>query len=295
MILVTGSDGIIGRGLCRQLLELSIPFLPLTHRRKTHTLREALVVDLASGCSAIQPYVNQISAIVHLAAAVPHSAYYPDSNVSADYTRCMDRNIYDIQRKTGVPIIYMSTCGLYDRSSLNLKYEDGRSPLSITSPYFAAKAEGESLFLKGGGVSTIMRLSAPVGPGLKPQLVLSRFIAAARKNDVIRVWGDGSREQDFVHVADVAKLIVSVLSRPTTLVMNVAAGAPITMAKLAEAVVKVVGAGAVERETKPDPRDGETARYSIERAREYFQWAPSRNLEQSIADLQDEDFEINAQ
>jgi nucleoside-diphosphate-sugar epimerase len=295
MILVTGSDGIVGRRLCKKLVESGVPFLPLTHRRKPHTLPGALLIDLVRDHKVIHSYTSKISAIVHLAAAVPHNTSYPDNNASADYTRCMDRNVYYLQQQTGAPIIYMSTCGLYDRLSADLKHEDSQSPLTITSPYFAAKAEGENLFLEGGKVSTILRLSAPVGLGLKPQLVLSRFIAAARTNGVIKVWGNGSREQDFIDTADVADLILSILSRPATLVVNAAAGAPITMAKLAETVIKVVGSGSIEKSSQPDPRDGETARYAIGRAREHFHWTPRRTLEQSIIDLLDEDFEVNAQ
>ena len=56
MILVTGSDGIIGRRLCKKLQELSIPFLPLTHRPKQSTLNQALVIDLANDIDSLAAY-----------------------------------------------------------------------------------------------------------------------------------------------------------------------------------------------------------------------------------------------
>lgn len=292
MILVTGSDGIVGRGLCKKLQELAVPFLPVTHRRKPYTLPDALFVDLASDRHALKAYIDKISAIVHLAAAVPHSASYPDNNTSANWTRCMDRNVQDIQRLAGVPAIYMSTCGLYDRTSTKIKYEDDSSQINIISPYFSAKSDGEALFLSEG-VSTVLRLAAPVGAGVKPQLVLSRFIATARENAKINIWGNGSREQDFISTADVAELIVRILEKPKKIVLNVASGVPVTMAELAETVVTLLGAGSIEQTAQPDPCDGETARYSICRAKYHYSWVPKRTLADSITDLIFEDFESN--
>jgi nucleoside-diphosphate-sugar epimerase len=293
MILVTGSDGIVGRELCRKLQELVMPFLPVTHRRKPHTLQQALQGDLVNDVGLLEGYLHEISAIVHLAAAVPHSVSYPDNDASADFTRRMDRNIRHIQVQLGVPVIYMSTCGLYDRSVADIKHEADPSQVIATSPYFAVKAEGEDMFLSGGG-STVLRLAAPIGPGLKPQLVLSRFIATARESGTIRIWGNGTREQDFIDTADVADLIVRILDYPKTLILNVASGAPTTMSYLAETVVSVIGAGSIEKTTQNDPRDGETARYSIERAKEHYKWSPARTLAHSIANIALEDFEANS-
>jgi nucleoside-diphosphate-sugar epimerase len=293
MILVTGSDGIVGREICKKLQESAIPFLPATHRRKPHTLSQALPVDLARDLGPLEGYLPKITAIVHLAAAVPHSVSYPDNEVSADYTRRMDRKICDLQSKLGVPVIYMSTCGLYDRSDVDIKHEDDQSQVFIKSPYFAAKADVEKMFLSGG-VSTVLRLAAPIGAGIKPQLVLSRFIATARGSGVIKIWGDGTREQDFIDTADVADLILRILDQPRTMVLNVASGVPTSMLKLAEIVVSAIGAGSIVKATQSDPRDGETARYSIERAKECYSWSPARTLIHSIANMALEDFEANS-
>ncbi len=292
MILVTGSDGIVGRGICKKLQELSIPFMPLTHRPKEYTSNKALVIDLANDIDSLTPYRHEISGIVHLAAAVPHSISYPDNDISADMTRRIDQNIHAFQKQSGASLIYMSTCGLYNRLTSNTKYEDDHDSISVSSPYFSAKADGESLFLSQG-TSTILRLAAPVGVGLKPQLVLSRFISTARENGVINIWGSGSREQDFIDTVDVADLIVRVLKKPKRTIINVATGMPVTMMKLAKKVVEVVEKGSIKISPKIDPSDGETARYSISRAKDYYAWKPQCTLEDSIYKLIPENFEEN--
>jgi UDP-glucose 4-epimerase len=290
MIIVTGSDGIVGRALCLALRSDSIPFLPITHRRKLHTDPAALVADLTENILSLEKYCDDITAIVHLAAAVPHSTDYPDNEISAEKTRCMDNNISSLQKLTNAQVIYMSTCGLYDRSLGVVKHEDDASAIRIESPYFSAKLKGERLF-KDSQLATILRLSAPVGPGLKPSVVLCRFIMAARSGKPIQIWGSGSREQNFIDVRDVADLIMKVLLAPHPCTINVAAKVPTTMVDLGIAVVKAVGKGSFEYSGQFDPRDGETARYSISKAWELYGWSPKYELADSCRLLLNEKFD----
>lgn len=284
MILVTGSDGVVGRALCQVLEASNVPFLPLSHRRKAHTLARALCLDLTHNISVLTPFLDRLSGIVHLAAAVPHSVEYPDNEESAELTRVMDQNINAIQRATGVPLVYMSTCGLYNRRSCDYKCEKDESQIKILSPYFSAKADGESLFLTEKN-TTVLRLAAPVGPGLKETLVLARFVALASADEVIKVWGSGKREQDFIDTNDVADLIISAIKQQENQIFNAASGCPTSMLELAESVVAVVGAGAVEMVNREDPREGETARYSIHHAAETLGWHPKTSLKESLRRL----------
>lgn len=290
MILVTGADGIVGRAICRALIAASKTFLPVVHRRRITTHENAYVTDLSRPDSLDGLKSDDIDAIVHLAAAVPHSSNYPDNERSADVTRRMDRNVRSFQKLLNIPAIYMSTCGLYDRSLPMIKHEDDASKIKFETPYFAAKLEGEKLF--GNGPQTIiMRLSAPIGPGQKAGVVVSRFIAVARKSNPIQIWGTGSREQNFIDVRDVADLIMKSLASPRQCIINVASESPTTMIDLAKTIVNVLGKGSIEFSQTPDPRDGETARYSVERAMAYYDWSPKYLLADSCRLIQNECFE----
>jgi len=290
MIVVTGSDGIIGRALCRKMLTQSIRFLPVTHHRKLHTSQDALLVDLASTILPLKPYIHDIKAIVHLAAAVPHSTAYPDNDISANKTRSMDCNIIELQKRTNAHVVYMSTCGLYDRTSTAIKNE--LDCIKVTTPYFSAKAKGEALFTLSGN-TTILRLSAPVGSGLKSNLVLSKFIATARNNRTITIWGSGKREQNFIDADDVSDLLIKALRFPCYDIFNVASELPITMLTLAETVKRVLGSGSIEIVAKNDPLEGESARYSINKAKQTYEWIPKITVEQSIEKIAFEDFDNN--
>lgn len=289
MIVITGSDGIVGRALCEALKRRVIPFLPITHRRKAHTLPSALEFDLASTIQPLEKHFGDIQTIVHLAAAVPHSALYPDTDEFANQTRQMDQNILKLQQQTNAHVVYMSTCGLYDRTSTAIKTE--LAPVVITSPYFAAKADGEELFRTEN--ATILRLAAPIGAGMKANLVLSKFITAARSDNPITIWGSGSRQQNYVDCDDIGSLIIGVVQKPIRCLLNVAANTPCTMLELAQLIVRVAGKGSIKMSPANDPRDGETARYSIEKAMKFFGWSPVVKLEEAIQKIQSDDFAKN--
>ena len=57
------------------------------------------------------------------------------------------------------------------------------------------------------------------------------------------------------------------------------------MLELARAVVAAVGTGTVALVNREDPRDGETARYSIQHAAEALGWMPKISLNQSLKRL----------
>jgi nucleoside-diphosphate-sugar epimerase len=290
MIVVTGADGIVGRALCQSMRTLSMPFLPITHSRKQRTEENALVVELAEDALPLEPFDHNIKAIVHLAAAVPHSIHYPDDETSANKTRSIDRNILELQNYTNAHVVYMSTCGLYDRNLIAVKSECDQ--IKVTTPYFAAKLSGEEMFSVAGN-ATILRLAAPIGPGLKPNLVLSKFIAAARSNKPITIWGSGLREQNYIDTEDVGDLIIKALRAPIHDVLNVASETPTTMLSLAETVVSALGKGTIEMVKEVVPRDGEVARYSINKAKQTYGWAPTITLEQSIKKILSERFDDN--
>ena len=85
-------------------------------------------------------------------------------------------------------------------------------------------------------------------------------------------------------------LVLAAIENPKSAFVNVASGSPTSMATLAETVVRVVGSGRIVFANSPDPRDGETARYSIDRARQLFGWSPQRSLADALRALSDQTF-----
>jgi UDP-glucose 4-epimerase len=278
VILVTGANGVVGRAVCAHLTDVQVPFLPLVHSKEGHTPKNAIVGDLTE--ATVLGGISGITAVVHLAAAVPHTPDYPDTRRSAEMTRMMDRVVYDFCCAQDLPAVYMSTCGLYDRTNPARKRETDQHLIKAVSPYFEAKLAGESLFTALASF-TVLRLAAPVGPGLPLSLVLSRFLFAAFRGQAVEVWGTGKREQSFIDVRDVASIVLKAVASPACSTINVAASGPTSMLELAQTAVNAMGQGVVKLNGASDPNEGHFADFSIQAAERVFGWRPTIQLEDS--------------
>lgn len=248
----------------------------------------SIIHDLAGSVPLHEAVTNTPSLVIHLAALVPHSAEQPDSPLTGHQTEHIDNQVFAAALAWGCPVIYASTCGLYDRLDKGWK-DEGTSQIRPTGPYFKAKLRGEELFLRIPG-STVLRLSAPIGPGMRAGLVLSRFVCAAREEGKLEVWGSGSREQDFIDVRDCARAVVAACQRCPGGTFNIASAQPITMLSLARTVVQAIGTGAVRLTGLQDPKEPETARYRIIKAETLLGWHPRIALHEAIRSLARENF-----
>lgn len=271
MIVVTGAAGVIGRALMARLRLDEIEAVGI--RREDF--------DLASGASLPDFVGRQTDAIIHLAAAVPHSTHYPDTEFSATLTRTIDRTIYKAAVEWGCRVVYASTCSLYDKNVPAVKFEDTALVIRPDSPYMQAKYEGEQLFGRLPSYS-ILRIPAPIGPGLPDMVVAKRFLIQAMAGQTIRVWGTGRREQNYVDVSDIADIFLRSVFSTSLGIFNIAAYAPTTMLELAAAITGVIGRGSFELAGIPDPFEHEYTRYSNVRAYEVLGWTPKVSLEDSI-------------
>lgn len=286
-VVVTGAAGLLGRAVVAACQEQGWETYALARGPAPTGAAHSIRADLsAPDADLLKLLPDMPDAIVHLAAAVPHAAEFPDTVETARLTRCMDRCVHAAALAWDIPVIYASSCGLYDRLDPSWKTES--TAVQAVSPYFAAKLDGEALF-RTLPRATVMRLSALYGPGLRANLVMARFVTQARMGEPITVWGSGRREQDFIHATDVAAFVLAALKSVNFGIYNVAAGQPTAMGDLAAIVAAYFGGRVVSAE-RPDPLDHETARYDIAKAAERLDWSPAIGLSGGIAMLADEVF-----
>lgn len=275
MIVVTGANGTLGRAVMARLRGQGIPAKAISRD----------IIDLASDKTLVSVVSGKPSGIIHLAAVVPGTPSSADTEEAAAITRRIDRTVYGAAAQWHCPVIYSSTCSLYDRQDSDWWSEDRPLPIELPTPYLRAKADGEKLFLSlESGV--VLRISALIGKGLPGHIVASRFVTSAAAGGEIELWGSGSREQDFVDIQDyAAALIAAVEKAPGRSIINVARGEPITMLELARLVINTLGSGSYYFGGMPDPRDCERARFANRRARELLGWSPATSLADSIRSM----------
>jgi nucleoside-diphosphate-sugar epimerase len=286
-VLVTGAGGLLGQAVCHVLQRERVPFLALMRRGGVAGMN-TLMHDLTRARPLADLVKTPVSAVVHLAAAVPMSAAYPDTEQMADLTRRMDAAIFLAAQAWGCRVLYASTCGLYDRKFHRIKSEE-TGALDPGTPYLAAKLDGEKMF-QANGDAVVMRLAALIGAGQRKSSIVSRFIETARADGAITLWGSGRRQQNFVDAYDVADFVRAALARSVPGVFNLAAPAPTSMMELAQLVVDVVGRGRIILAGVDDPNELDMAEYETVRAGAAYGWRAKTPLAQSLRELRLETF-----
>jgi nucleoside-diphosphate-sugar epimerase len=280
-VLVTGASGVIGRATIQTLRD---------RPTKTNMLRlgrspgNEVLIDLARpglDVTSVCPVRPEI--IVHLAAAVP-GPRVADDKENAQRTHYMDVNILNACRVWRCPVIYASGCSIYARrADRPLVESDPLEPVLI-SPYLSAKRDGDSMFSEyPQGI--VLRISAPSGPGLPLTSVMARFSHSAQSDKVIRLWGSGKREQDYVDVRDIALLVVRIIGAPKPGIFNVVAGRPVTMLELAQCIARQVKGAEILIEERPDPNEQILARYDGSRCHAVYGWKSQIGLDDSVREL----------
>jgi len=292
---VTGAGGFLGAAVCRRLLDAGLAVRPLLRGESSRrivagsdggTLLEPLIGDLAGGSAASCADNDPPGTVVHFAAEIPAGGRPEELAAAAERNRRVDDHVFALAARVGAGVVFASSGAVYGEGRGELRVEEGR--VAPASPYAAAKLRSEETgaqILEVAGLPfAALRISAPYGPGLAVDSVTRIFLTRALAGETLSYHGSGSREQDFVYVADVADAAYHALATAAAGVFNIAGGAPVSMRALAEMVAEVVGGGVrVVPSGKEDPQEGRRVSYSIDAAAAALRWRPMTSLRQGMA------------
>ena len=206
MLLVTGSDGFIGKHILHELKRRNIEHIKTSRYGGDGYIK--LDVMSKSDWDAL-PYVD---CVIHLASYVPRGI--------EDIDRCTE-NVFstgyliDYCNKSGARLVFSSSISVYGMSY-----------------YGISKSLGEFLVNKNMENFVILRYSSVYGPGQSVS-VLPKFIKQAKNGKDITVYGEGKRIQDFVFVKDVVNVNILMYQNDLVGTYNIG-GQQVTMKELAE-------------------------------------------------------------
>lgn len=260
-ILVTGGAGFIGSHLVERLLAegkrvVVVDDLSTGSRDNLAGFRDhpalRLVVSTVSGCAELKALVAGAESVFHLAAAVGVELVvkYP--------LRVLETNLHETEVlleaacESGTPTLVASTSEVYGKSLNEVFTED--DDLLIGPPRFSrwgyacTKLMDEFMAMacaKEKGLPVIVaRLFNCVGPRQTGRygMVLPRFIAAARANQPLKVYGDGLQTRCFCYVKDTVEALHRLQETPGARgeVFNVGSTEEVTILQLAEHVIRLL-------------------------------------------------------
>jgi nucleoside-diphosphate-sugar epimerase len=261
-ILVTGGAGFIGGHLVERLLrdgkrvvvidDLSTGSLAnLAAARKNPQFR--FIQSQISACAELPALAAEAEFIFHLAATVGVELVVKSAlhvlEASFHETRVLSR----AAARRATPLLLTSTSEVYGKSAKPQFSED--DDLLIGPPghsrwsYASAKLTDEFLALAYAREKNlpviIARLFNTVGPRQTGRygMVLPRFIAAAKKNEPLKVFGDGKQTRCFGFVLDVVESLVRLqpCQQARGEIFNVGGTEEVAILDLAKLVVKTLG------------------------------------------------------
>ena len=261
LILVTGGAGFIGSHLVERLLNdgervIVIDDFSTGRSENLRALRKnprlKIIRSKISECKNLPRLVEKSGFVFHLAATVGVEL------VVKSALRVLESNFTETQAllraavKSSTPVLVTSTSEVYGKSAKNEFGED--DDLLIGPPsqsrwsYACSKLSDEFFALACAREKhlpiIISRLFNTVGPRQTGRygMVLPRFIAAAKENKPLQVFGDGKQTRCFCLVNDAVEALVGLKNCKAARgeIFNIGGTEEVSILELAELVVKTL-------------------------------------------------------
>jgi len=227
-VLVTGSEGFLGRRLCALL--------------ESQTEHTVFRYDLQLGHDVLNPIqldnaLYGVDACIHLAAVA--DLYIAEENPERTQSINVEatRLVLEACNRHDVRLLFASTVCAYGNNGY--EQSDENAPLAPTEVYASSKATAETLLADQLDKHCILRLATFYGPEMRPSLATSVFLRALLNDEVIHIHGDGQQTRCYTHVDDVAQGILYILESKQNGVFNVAGDEEVSVLELVKILAKL--------------------------------------------------------
>ncbi len=258
--LVTGGAGFIGSHLAELLVSRGnavtiLDDLSTGRMENLSELRDRPAVQIVRDSVENERVVNIAMAscdvVFHLAAAVGVQLIVDQPVRTIRSIIHGTEVVLESAQRYGRPVLITSSSEVYGKGARLPFGEEDDVVVGPTrsSRWCYAYSKGIDEFLglayhkQDGLPVVIVRLFNTVGPRQVGMygMVLPRFVAAAMKNEPLKVYGDGKQTRCFCHVGDVIDALARLMDEPEAVgqVFNVGSDDEITIADLARRVIAV--------------------------------------------------------
>jgi len=184
-------------------------------------------------------------------------------------------------------VIYASSSSVYGDTATLPKTED--MVPHPQSPYTVTKLAGEyycQVFYQVHGLPTVCLryfnvYGARQDPNSQYAAVIPRFISRVSKGESPIIFGDGEQTRDFTFVKDAVEANILAAESDATGVFNIGKGESISINRLAELIIGLVGKGVKPVHREPRPGDIRHSLADISKAKA-FGYNPNYNLEEGL-------------
>ena len=299
-VLVTGVAGFVGSHLAARLLkdgEEVIGVDCLTDYYDTRLKRSNLaglseygrfrfeLVDLAAADLSL--ITADVSCVFHLAGqpgvrgswGTAFSSYVRNNIIAT-------QRLLEAIRDHPVRVVFASSSSVYGDAEEFPTPEDCLP--KPTSPYGVTKLCSEQLVMayrRSAGIDArCVRYFTVYGPGQRPDMAFSRFIAAARRGEAVEVFGDGRQVRDFTYVDDAVEATIRAASidEAGEAIFNVGGGSTVSVSGVLATLGEILGEPIGIRHLPAQAGDVRATSADLSRIERLLGWRPAISLRDGL-------------
>jgi UDP-glucose 4-epimerase len=281
-VLVTGSEGFIGKSLCNQLIQMRNSYEMFTMDKlgsgKKHVRADIAFDDFSKMIQQINPEV-----VLHLAGnvSVPFSIKSPleDFNVNAKGTLNL---LLALESTVCRNFIFVTSGGAIYDPNTPMPFSE-TSPINPISPYGLSKYVAEGYVrvlseLRHSNWSSLALSNVYGSINDQKQGVVYRFWDDITKGVSPKIFGiDATR--DFIHIDDVVSALIKVIENPVNTRLNISSNISTRLEDLLNSIQEIMGSN-LKPEILNLPRaEIAVSQLNNSKAQELLGWNPTIGLE----------------
>ena len=294
---MTGGAGFLGSHLCDRLVELDFDVVCLDNL----STGSASNVEHLVGHPRFRLVDHDVTDFVHLTGDVGYVLHFASPASPVDYLQMPIATLkvgsigtlhaLGLARSKRARFLLASTSEVYGDPKVHPQpesYWGHVNPVGPRGVYDEAKRFAEAMteaYRTTHGVDTaIARIFNTFGPRMRPDdgRAIPTFICQALRGEPLTVAGDGEQTRSVCYVDDEVDGLLALLFSGHPGPMNVGNPVELSINKLAERVIEIVGSGG-EVVRVPLPKDDPTVRQpDISLAQQVLGWSPQVSLEEGL-------------
>jgi len=256
-ILITGGAGFIGSSLAERLLNRTnhqvvvVDNLLTGDTRRLDNIKSDSLGFIKADCNNFQDISSVMLAykfdyVFHYAAVVGVQRTLDNPKMVLDDIIGI-KNVLDLCKNTDVKRVFFASSSEVYGEPIEHPQNEATTPLNSRLPYAVVKNVGEA-FLRSYKQEfdldyTIFRFFNTYGPKQSTDFVMSKFIAAASKDEDITIFGDGLQTRTFCFVDDNIDACLSSFEHGHYIndTVNIGNDFEVTVLQLAKIIIDVTG------------------------------------------------------
>jgi len=306
-IVVTGGAGFLGSHLCEKLLEqvnevIAIDNLITGSEDNIANLKDNPNFEFinADASWGLPEEITGVDQIYHLASPASPNKNNPQSYIAHPF-ETMKVNTMGTMKlaeqaaKSGIRFLFASTSEVYGDPLEHPQKEEYNGNVSTIGPrsvYDESKRFGETIvsaFVRSKELDgVIVRIFNTYGPRMPEDgRVVIEFVKAARDNQPLPMFGDGSQTRSFCFVSDMVDGLISAMEKGEKgEVYNLGNPDEFTVLELAEKVKQLTNSGSEIKQVEDLPEDDPKKRCpDITKAKDKLGWEPMVGLDEGLKEL----------